>query len=244
MPKAIYRHIIVGMTAAIFNRAIISQKYVLLRVRRHGLSIGCRRAKARYFATLYETAAAFPTISLFVYRQRWLTVPRPRHGTILAQFTITNLPTAVPAQHQSKGTSAATAARAGIGPFRTSRTISTKALVSAMAIRVHLNLRRGDWSLTDRGKVFAHVPHVCLLDAEFRVSEKSRQRVVKAHYREVHAWAIGERIDTASHGELVPISYNPFRSGSFVRSDTGAAITQADFAIFQPGKRAFAINPR
>ena len=36
----------------------------------------------------------------------------------------------------------------------------------------------------------------------------------------------------------------PVPLGKFCTSDTGAAITQAEFAIFQPGKRAFAINPR
>ena len=64
-----------------------------------------------------------------------------------------------------------------------------------MAIRVHLNLRRGDWSLTDRGKVFAHVPKVVFARRRIYVSLKGRGNScsVKAHCREVHAWAIGER---------------------------------------------------
>jgi len=113
-----------------------------------------------------------------------------------------------------------------------------------MNIRVHLNLRRGDWSLTYKGKVFEHAAQVALANVSFKVSEASRLRVVAKHCREVHAWSIGDRLDSMPHGELVEITYNPFRCGAFVRRDNGAEITSADYAVFLPGKRAFAINPR
>ena len=193
-------------------------------------------------ATLYETAAAFPTISLFAYRQRWLTVPRPRHGTTQARCTIRNRQR--PFLPRAKAREQVRRLPRMLGCDRPERLLPYPLghwKHNGDPCTLEPTPRRLEPNRPRQG--FRPCPASVFADVEFRVSEKSRQRVVKAHCREVHAWAIGERVDTASHGELVAISYNSFRSGSFVRLDNGAAITHADFAIFQPGKRAFAINP-
>jgi hypothetical protein len=120
-------------------------------------------------------------------------------------------------------------------------------------VRVHLNLHRAkagkgdEWTVTPAkgGKVIGHVATITLRDVSFRVSEATRQRILtRTKHREVHAWAVGEPTDGPAEGaQLIEITYNPFRDATFIRRDTGQPIEGADFVLFVPGKRAFAINP-
>jgi hypothetical protein len=110
-------------------------------------------------------------------------------------------------------------------------------------VQVYKNLRRGDWSIRAKGKVIGHASACVLANVTFHVSEAGRQRVIRNHCREVHAWGIGELIDgPAPQGERVPITYRPFEGGSFVRRDNGLPITVAAFVHFTENDGAVAIG--
>ena len=88
------------------------------------------------------------------------------------------------------------------------------------------------------GKVIAHVPEITLTNVRFHVSESGRQRVIANKCREVHAWAIGEIVETKSTGNAQPITYNPYRSGSFTVRETGIPVTSAAFVHFTKDRGA------
>lgn len=117
-------------------------------------------------------------------------------------------------------------------------------------ISVHLNLNRGDWVLAarPRGRVAGYAATVALRDASFVISEKRRQAIINSvkKHREVHAWAVGERVEVAAvpTAGRVEITYNPHRCGYFHRRDNGMAVHAADYLVFDARKRVFAINPR
>lgn len=83
------------------------------------------------------------------------------------------------------------------------------------------NLRRGDWTLAaatasgGRGKVLEHRAELVLADVTFIVRETGRQRVLRQHCREVHAWALGTLVADQPAGQPVEITYNPYRAGHF-----------------------------
>lgn len=85
-------------------------------------------------------------------------------------------------------------------------------------VRVYRNLRTGNFSVLQRGKVVAHVDAICLRDVRFVVSEKGRQRVIRDKRKNVHAWVDGTVAPTCREAET-PVTYNPYEAGSFVRAD-------------------------
>lgn len=105
------------------------------------------------------------------------------------------------------------------------------------------NLRTKKWQVNDKPKTSAQAPQLetlAMRDVTFRVSEKVRLWCV-AHampsgkpYRQVHAFAVGEVISARElpGGERVQVSYNPAKSGSFYRCDTGAAVTWCEYLEF------------
>ena len=107
-----------------------------------------------------------------------------------------------------------------------------------MRVRVHFNLHRKDFSVVDPAtrRVIANVPDITLQDVTFKVSEKGRQRVLKAKVRSVHAYALGAayhgpRLDIA---DLVQCTYNPYRAGHFhIVGHPNKPIWQAKVAVFR-----------
>jgi hypothetical protein len=105
---------------------------------------------------------------------------------------------------------------------------------------------KGLWSVTDRrgvssptnGKVIAHVDHAVLHGATFKVSEASRQTVIRMGRRSVHARVHGE-VDLAERGTLTNVSahYNPYRAPTFTLSTTGhAPIYSARKVVFNKAR--------
>jgi hypothetical protein len=105
---------------------------------------------------------------------------------------------------------------------------------------------KGLWSVTDRrgansptnGKVITHVDHAVLHGATFKVSEASRQTVIRMGRRSVHARVHGE-VDLAERGTTTAVSahYNPWRSGHFTLSTVGhAPIHSAPKVIFDKSR--------
>jgi hypothetical protein len=116
-----------------------------------------------------------------------------------------------------------------------------------MRVQVYKNLRNGKWSITSgekirsKGKLIGHADEVILSDCEFYVSEKSRQWVINHKERQVHAWIVGTICDDVLAGDKVPVTYNPFRSGSFTVRVTGEAIQFAKAVHFTKDQGAIAI---
>jgi hypothetical protein len=103
-------------------------------------------------------------------------------------------------------------------------------------VRVHLNLHRGDWSISDprTGLVLRSATDVTLEGVTFHVSETTRQRIIERKRRRVHAWAIGQllAVDTAPDlAGLEPVTYNPFRAPTFTTTE-GEPVTAAPLMHF------------
>lgn len=111
--------------------------------------------------------------------------------------------------------------------------------IDGETVRVHFNLRTHLWSITSKGKVIAHHVNFALENVTFPVSEASRQRVIRDHCREVHAWAQGSVATAVTEvpANAVEFTYNPYRSGSFTLRD-GSPISGAKRAWFV-GKKAY-----
>lgn len=119
-------------------------------------------------------------------------------------------------------------------------------LTTGQRVRCHLNLHRGDWSITVKGRVVAHVAEIALADVVFHVRARARERVVAKRCREVHAWAIGTIVDTVALPDMprIPISYNPYKAATFVVRDSGEPIARCDYALFTANKAAFAVGEK
>ena len=97
-----------------------------------------------------------------------------------------------------------------------------------LKVFVYFNLRKKCWSVRYKGKVIAHASSVAIDNAEFKVSEKGRQRVLKSGVKNVHAGVAGflRAVDFPVPGpfpkatpgptiKLTEISYNPWKSKYF-----------------------------
>ena len=101
-------------------------------------------------------------------------------------------------------------------------------------MRVHRNLNRGTWSLTEPGRAVRHAEAAALAGVSFKVSAAGRARVLARRVRAVHAWAVGTPAPTwpKAGAPLVAVTYNPFRAGTFTRCDTGEPVYFAAFVYF------------
>ena len=100
-------------------------------------------------------------------------------------------------------------------------------------VKVYWNLHRKCFSVQQDGLVKAHLNRVYLHSVEFKVSEAGRQRVIKEQRKNVHAFAVGTMVDAYAVGTMegkvdlwslnpVKVSYNPYKSGTFVTGDGGS----------------------
>lgn len=125
-----------------------------------------------------------------------------------------------------------------------------------MRFQIYCNIRKKTLSVKAlegpfKGRVVAGVERMLLADAEFRVSEAGRQRVINSGHKNVHAGVIGRPIavwgavvrddlDPATHEGLGAsinniwpvfrgerVSYNPFKTRTFVRAGTRKKVSTA-----------------
>ena len=108
-------------------------------------------------------------------------------------------------------------------------------------VEVYRNLHKKCWSVRQRGKVKLHTDYICLQNAEFKVSQKGRERVLREQRKNVHAFIKGYIVDAAEINkwedsiESYPenniwtdVSYNPYKYSSFV-TDTEKPIKFARY---------------
>jgi hypothetical protein len=105
-----------------------------------------------------------------------------------------------------------------------------------MRVKVYFNIQKKMFSIManegDRkGIVIAHCHEVYLRDVVFKVSEASRQRVIKEKQKNVHAFAVGTLITKpfSHHGEE-EVSYNPYVAGHFFMKSNDEPVHKAKYA--------------
>jgi hypothetical protein len=120
-------------------------------------------------------------------------------------------------------------------------------------VYVYRNLHNGLFSVWHKGKVLAHVPEIHLENAEFRVRESGRQKVLREKKKNVHAFVVGTvSSQPPESAPSTPITYNPYmhspdQPGSFVRAVDKTPISHAKHAhlalVTAPdGKQRAAMN--
>lgn len=95
-----------------------------------------------------------------------------------------------------------------------------RTLDMAKPVRVYKNLNNGMISIQQNGKVVCHTDHVTLSNVFFKVSEASRQRVIRDKQRNVHAFICGMVVNFESQAITTnkrDISYNPYKMPYFYR---------------------------
>lgn len=103
---------------------------------------------------------------------------------------------------------------------------------------VYKNLHKNCYSVKDwkTKLVIAHVDEILLVDAEFKVSESGRQRVLKEKCKNVHAGVMGfwDKKATAAFrlsGNTHPAYYNPYKFNSFVNKNTEKPVLEASTVL-------------
>ena len=82
-----------------------------------------------------------------------------------------------------------------------------------MKVKVYKNLTRNTWSIQDykTRKVIGYSDNIRLEDAQFVVSEKTRQRVIKEGKKYVHAFVVGNMVKNWTLTEsFEQVRYNPY----------------------------------
>lgn len=108
-------------------------------------------------------------------------------------------------------------------------------------VRVHFNLHRHDWSVSQKGRVVLNADSITLENVRFIVSESGWRRSQTLGKRTVHAWAEGTVVavnEPAPNECTKRVRYNPFRAG-FFHTDEGTqanGATLAHFATVGQGK--------
>ena len=96
---------------------------------------------------------------------------------------------------------------------------------------LYRNLRTGNWSVREGGLVVDHVDRAVVMQAEFRVNSKGRERVRREQQKNVHAFVIGRlSVDPDAYDDILPFReayYNPYEHDTFVDKETGEPIWNA-----------------
>lgn len=102
-----------------------------------------------------------------------------------------------------------------------------------MRVKVYKNLHKDCYSVVNlaTGRVCDHSHAVVLYNAEFRVSEKGRQRVLRTKQKNVHAYVVG--VLASMRGKVFPdykpkiAYYNPYKTKTFVNKRSKKPILKA-----------------
>lgn len=99
-----------------------------------------------------------------------------------------------------------------------------------MRVWVYWNLHKKCFSVQYLNKVVMHTDSIVLFDAEFRVREAGRQRVLREKRKNVHAFVVG-LYDRDFHDNVETpfrVTYNPYKYDSFVFDNTEEPLYNAD----------------
>jgi hypothetical protein len=118
--------------------------------------------------------------------------------------------------------------------------------VNNWKILVYWNLRHKCWSMKDlvTGKVAGYANRLTVRNAEFKVSEAGRQRVLTTKTKNVHAGVAGTY--NTDHREKRPtkrVRYNPYTCSTFVDMK-GRPVRSASLVWFESNGRVYARHPK
>jgi hypothetical protein len=93
------------------------------------------------------------------------------------------------------------------------------------------------------GRVVAHAPRVVMDNAELRVQQGGRARVLREKTKNVHAYVEGCWGEESRPRPATKIRYNPYLFESFVRADTLEPVHEAESVVLDE-EGAWARKPR
>ena len=103
-----------------------------------------------------------------------------------------------------------------------------------MKVAVYFNLRKKTFSVKalqgiNKGRVIIHSDDVVIENAEFKVSQAGRNRVLQEKRKNVHAYVVGELKSTVHQACIAgeKITYNPYMYSTFVTSCNKTAVHNA-----------------
>lgn len=89
-----------------------------------------------------------------------------------------------------------------------------------MIVKVYRNLTKKCWSIQHRGLVIAHANTVELANVTFKVSQSGRDRCLREHRKNVHAFVVGDLIGCGATPRkdipLMEVTYDPYKASNFV----------------------------
>ena len=116
-------------------------------------------------------------------------------------------------------------------------------------VQVYYNIRRGDYSVRQSGRVIDHVDSIVLRDVRFNVAPAGRDKVRATGVKNVHATVTGYILtNNAEHFEKVYsnagndhdfVAYNPFKYNQFVKllqCDMYTPVHSADYVALLPNR--------
>ena len=117
-------------------------------------------------------------------------------------------------------------------------------------VQVYYNIRRGDYSVRQSGRVIDHVDTIVLRDARFNVAPAGRDKVRATGVKNVHATVTGYISPIDGNGltsyidyDCDYVAYNPFKYDQFVKIDAGAyegftatPVSSADYVALLPNR--------
>lgn len=121
-----------------------------------------------------------------------------------------------------------------------------------MKVFVYFNLHKKLWSVRalegkDKGRVIAHADELALSDCTFKVSEISRQKVLRERRKNIHAGVVGN-MDTCKLTKAwnkaagVQISYNPYRGPDFYEVASQKPVFAAKRVLLQKDRKVLAFQ--
>jgi hypothetical protein len=102
-----------------------------------------------------------------------------------------------------------------------------------MKVYVYRNLHRGGYSILDpkTKRVIAHMVSVALKNVTFKVRPGGRDRARLSGHKNVHAFVIGELVESLPEKPLVKVSYDPRVHDGFVQSVSKQRVVIADMCL-------------
>ncbi len=102
-------------------------------------------------------------------------------------------------------------------------------------VYVYRNLHKNCFSIRQRGIIVGHVDSLSLRNCSFIVNERGRQKVIKTHQKNVHAFVKGTlNMDTTNLEE--PVYYSPYHFSYFYRSKNAIPVCQAPLVNLRNGR--------
>lgn len=109
---------------------------------------------------------------------------------------------------------------------------------------VYFHLRKKLFSVRSQKTrlVVAHLTDVNLVNAEFIVSQKGRERVLKEKVKNVHAGVVGIYTEKNEALNTEKATYNPYKYDSFINIKNGEKVLKADFVNLNVNNKIPTIN--